>query len=128
MSGNIFTRHNLATGNMSGNWRIKNMEILDNVLKEELNRLKKLKNHNDREISKLPKGSLIKKKISGNTYYYLNYRNGKKKVFKYVGKLKNEEVINLSKKIERRRKLWRQNIEIKKNIERLKKVIHEKKK
>ncbi len=40
----------------------------------------------EKELIPLPKGS-IKTKIVGNRiYYYLNYRDGKKVVSKYVGK------------------------------------------
>ena len=53
------------------------MEILNGILKEELERLKSLKKHYAQEMSKLPKGSLIRKKINGNIYYYFNYRDGK---------------------------------------------------
>ena len=100
------------------------MEILNGILKEELERLKNLKKHYVQEMSKLPKGSLIRKKINGNIYYYLNYRDGKKNVFKYVGKLNKDEVIDLKSKIEKRRKLWKLNIKVKKDIARLKQIIH----
>jgi len=102
------------------------MEILNGVLKEELERLKNLKKHYVQEMSKLPKGSLIRKKINGNIYYYLNYRNGKKSIFKYVGKLSKDKVMDLKGKIEKRRKLWKLNIKVKKDIARLKQMIHEK--
>lgn len=102
------------------------MEILNGVLREEFERLKNLKKHYVQEMSKLPKGSLIKKNIKGNIYYYLNYRDGKKNVFKYLGKLAKHEIIELRGKIEKRRKLWRLNIKVKKDIARLKQIIHEK--
>lgn len=102
------------------------MEILNGVLKEELERLKNLKKHYVQEMSKLPKGSLIKKIINRNSYYYLNYREGKKKVFKYLGKLSKDEIVDLKGKIEKRRKLWKLNIKVKKDIARLKQIIHEK--
>lgn len=102
------------------------MEILNGVLKEELERLKNLKKHYAQEMSKLPKGSLIRKKINGNIYYYFNYRDGKKNVFKYIGKLNKDEVEDLRLKIEKRRKLRTLNIKVKKDIARLLKIIQEK--
>ena len=54
------------------------MEILNGILKEELNKLKSLKNNYEHELNKLLKGSLVKKEIKGQVYYYLNYRDGKK--------------------------------------------------
>ncbi len=38
------------------------------------------------EISKLPKGSIQKKIIRNNTYYYLQYRNKGKITHDYIGK------------------------------------------
>ena len=104
------------------------MEILNGVLKEELERLKKLKKQYEQKISKLPKGCLIKKKIKGHLYYYLNYRQGKKGVFKYVGKLNKEELAKLEKKIDERRKLRKLEIQVKRDIAKLEKIAHGKKK
>ena len=47
------------------------MKILNGVLNEELDRLNKLKKNYEKQIAKLPKGSLIRKNIKGNIYYYL---------------------------------------------------------
>ena len=102
------------------------MEILNGVLKEEFERLKNLKKQYVQEMSKLPKGSLIRKQINGNIYYYLNYRDGKKNVFKYIGKLSKDEIKDFKSKIDKRRKLWKLNIKVKKDIARLKQIIHEK--
>lgn len=51
-------------------------------------------------LAGLPKGTISEKKIKGNTYYYLKYRDGKKIVSKYVGK---HEIEGLKQQIERRR-------------------------
>jgi len=101
------------------------MNILQGILKEELERLKKLNIHYVLEMSKLPKGCLIRKKINKNIYYYLNYRNGKKSIYKYIGKLNKSELRELSEKIEKRRKLWKLNIGLKKDISNLKRIIRE---
>ena len=61
------------------------MEVLESILKEELNRLRKLKKEYENKLKNSQKGSLIKKQIKGHEYYYLNYRENKKKVFKYLG-------------------------------------------
>jgi len=99
------------------------MKILNGVLNEELDRLNKLKKNYEKQIAKLPKGSLIKKNIKGNIYYYLNYRQEKKKIFKYIGKLPGKELENLFAKIEERRKLEKLNKQVKKDIKKLKKMI-----
>jgi len=99
------------------------MKILNGVLNEELDRLNKLKKSYEKQIAKLPKGSLIRKNIKGNIYYYLNYRQEKKKIFKYIGKLPGKELENLFAKIEERRKLEKLNKQVKKDIKKLKKMI-----
>jgi len=104
------------------------MEILDGVLKEELERLRELRRNYEKEISGLPKGSLVAKNIKGNIYYYLNYRKGGKGVFEYMGKLNKNELDGMKKKIEERRKLIKLNQKVKKDIEKLKKMIYGRKK
>jgi len=99
------------------------MKILNSVLNEELDRLNKLKKNYEKQIAKLPKGCLIKKNIKGNIYYYLNYRQEKKKIFEYIGKLAGKELKNLSDKIEERRKLEKLNKQVKKDIKKLEKMI-----
>ena len=99
------------------------MKILNSVLNEELDRLNKLKKNYEKQIAKLPKGSLIRKNIKGNIYYYLNYRQEKKKIFKYIGKLSRKELENLLDKIEERRKLEKLNKQVKKDIKKLEKMI-----
>lgn len=54
------------------------------------------------ELSCLPKGVLITKSIKGNQYFYLQYRNGKKIVSKYIGR-QNDKVEELQKQIDHRR-------------------------
>ena len=99
------------------------MKILNGVLNEELDRLNQLKKNYEKQIAKLPKGSLIRKNVKGNIYYYLNYRQEKKKIFKYIGKLSNKELENLLDKIEERRKLEKLNKQVKEDIKKLEKMI-----
>jgi len=108
---------------LSGNLKEDAMKILNSVLNEELDRLNKLKKNYDIQISKLPKGSLIRKNIKGNIYCYLNYRQEKKKIFKYIGKLPKKELDNLLDKIDERRKLEKLNRQVKKDIKKLEKMI-----
>ena len=60
------------------------MEIFNGVIKEELERLKSLKKKYEHELEGYIKGCLINKKIRGHFYYYLNHRDKKKKIFKYL--------------------------------------------
>ena len=119
----FFTRLILFFTYLSGNSKEDTMKILNSVLNEELDRLNKLKKNYEKQIAKLPKGSLIRKNIKGNIYYYLNYRQEKKKIFKYIGKLPGKELENLLDKIEERRKLEKLNKQVKKDIKKLEKMI-----
>ncbi len=119
----FFTRLILFFIYLSGNLKEGTMKILNSVLNEELDRLNKLKKNYEKQIAKLPKGSLIRKNIKGNIYYYLNYRQEKKKIFKYIGKLSRKELENLLDKIEKRKKLEKLNKQVKKDIKKLEKMI-----
>jgi hypothetical protein len=68
------------------------MGVIKGVLKEELANSLQMKKNYEKELAKLPQGSLVKKKIKGHEYYYLVQRvNGEVK-FTYKGKLPEEEV------------------------------------
>ena len=103
------------------------METLNGILTEELNRLKSLKKSYEHNLYKLPKGCLIEKEIKGHIYYYLNYRESKKSIFKYLGKLSDEEISQIKNKIEERRKIKRLHIHTKNNIMKIGKMSHAKK-
>mgnify|MGYP001598507515 CR=1 FL=1 len=68
------------------------MGPIKGVLKEELSNSLRMKKGYERELAKLPKGSLIKKKIKGHAYYYLISRKDKKVSFAYKGKLSEAEI------------------------------------
>ena len=102
---------------------VSHMNILNSVLKEEFNRLKKLNRQYLEQISNLPKGSLIRKKIKGHIYYYLSIWQENKSALKYIGKLSVKERENLLDKIDERRKLERLRRQVKENIKKLEKII-----
>lgn len=62
------------------------------VLKEELSNSLRMKKGYERELAKLPKGSLVKKRIKGHDYYYLLVREGSKVKFVYKGKVSEAEL------------------------------------
>ncbi|MHB1377214.1 MAG: hypothetical protein ACYCXB_07320 [Candidatus Humimicrobiaceae bacterium] len=70
---------------------------------------------------------MIAKEIKGQIYYYLNYREGKKSIFKYLGKLSNEDISQIKNKIEERRKLKRLHAQAQKNINKIEKMSYGKK-
>jgi hypothetical protein len=68
------------------------MRIIKSVLKEELANSMAMKKSYERELAKLPKGSLVRKTIKGHDYYYLQVREKGKVRFLYKGKLTEDEV------------------------------------
>jgi len=68
------------------------MGVIKGVLREELANSLQMKKNYERELAKLPKGSIVKKKIKGRDYYYLQRRENGSSKFIYMGKLPKEEV------------------------------------
>ena len=68
------------------------MNPIKSVIKEELANSCRLQKKYERELKKLPKGSLVRKNISGHEYYYLAIRDGKKVKHTYIGKLGSKEI------------------------------------
>ena len=68
------------------------MGVIKGVLKEELNNSLRMQVSYERELKKLPKGSLVKKRIKGQEYYYLLFRENGKVRFVYKGKVSENEV------------------------------------
>jgi hypothetical protein len=99
------------------------MKILNDILQEEKERLLELKKTYESKIQNFPKGCLIKKNIKGHAYYYLNYRLGKKQIFRYIGKLSEEKLKDLLDKIEERRRFEKFLRQVKKDIKEIEKKI-----
>ena len=74
------------------------MKIIKGILKDSKDYYRKAKAELEREISKLPKGSIKKRKIGGGIYYYLQYRDDEKVIHKYLGKSMPDEIISKIKK------------------------------
>ncbi len=94
------------------------MDDLKNALKENLEYYKNQEKIIIGILSTLPKGRIKEKKINGDSYYYLQYRKGKKIIDKYVGKNYPKDI---AKKIEQRKKLEDQLKEVRKAIKLLSK-------
>ena len=69
------------------------MKVLKNILEESKEYYLELERKIEKRIKDLPKGSIKERIIGGRKYYYLQYREGKKVVHKYLGKNKPEELI-----------------------------------
>jgi hypothetical protein len=68
------------------------MGVTKEVLREELENSLRMKNDYEKNLAKLPKGSLTKKIIKGHEYYYLQLREEGKVKFIYKGKVSEQEI------------------------------------
>jgi len=62
------------------------------VLREELANSLRMQKRYEAELAKLRKGSLVKRRIKGNVYYYLVYRENGKVRSEYRGKSSPDEI------------------------------------
>ncbi|HUU41728.1 MAG TPA: hypothetical protein VMW42_12385 [Desulfatiglandales bacterium] len=92
------------------------MGVIKGVLKEELENSLRMKSDYEKELAKLPKGSLIKKMIKGREYYYLVLRENGKVRFVYKGKVSEEEIEKFREVKEYRAKYRRLLSQVKKQI------------
>ena len=75
--------------------------VIYGMLQEERKRNLEMQEVCRREISSLPKGTIIVKNVCGNKYYYLKYRQAEKVKTDYLGKDK-EQIEMVKRKIEQR--------------------------
>jgi len=92
------------------------MKVIKGVLKEELANSLRMKKSFERELARLPKGSLVRKTIKGHPYYYLVARNQGKVKFIYKGKCSAQEVEKYKQIKYYRAKYRKQLSEVKKQI------------
>jgi len=100
-------------------WEVK-MGAIKGVLREELENSLRMKKGYERELSKLPKGSLIKKKIKGHDYYYILLREKGKVKFVYKGRVSEVEIKKYEKTKMLRAKYRKLLSRVKKQIKYLK--------
>ena len=84
--------------------KAKSDSVVFGVLQDELERNRRMQARYHKEIDQLPKGSLFQRKIGEHQYYYLNYRDQRKVVSKYLGKLDNKNVEDLKKQVAERKR------------------------
>jgi hypothetical protein len=92
------------------------MGVIKGVLKEELENSIRMKSDYERELAKLPKGSLIKKKVKGHEYYYILLREKGEVKFIYKGKVSDEEIKKYREVKEYRAKYRKLLSQVKKQI------------
>jgi len=91
------------------------MAVLKEMLKEEKERLIKMKKFYTDKILELPRGSIVFKKRGNKKYPYLVYRTGGKINTDYL-KLNSKELKEIKLKIKKRRKYLKILKEIKKDL------------
>ncbi len=104
------------------------MKVIKSMLKEELANSLAMKKNYEKELAKLPKGSLIKKNVKGHEYYYLVVREEGKVKFIYKGKkVSNKEIAKYKQAKEYRAKYRKLLSEVKKQIKFLRSTLRGKK-
>lgn len=68
------------------------MNTVRTALEAELKASEQLRIQYEQELAKLPPGTLVKKNIKGNSYYYRVMREGDKVYHHYLGKLTPQEL------------------------------------
>ncbi len=96
------------------------MSILDDVMREEHERMNRLIPNIEAEIKELPKGYISAKKIKSGTYYYLQHRENKKMKSVY---LKQEDVEPYRILITRRKELEQKLKELRQEQNKLQKIL-----
>ena len=89
---------------------------IKSILREELENSLRMKEKYERELSKLPKGSLVKRIIKGHEYYYLVYREEGKVKSDYRGKVSKSEIQKYKQAKEYRAKYRKLLSQVKKQI------------
>jgi len=104
------------------------MKVIKSVLEEELANSLAMKKDYEKELAKLPKGSLIKKSVKGHEYYYLVVREKGKVKFIYKGKKVSKKEIQKYKQAKEFRAKYRKLLsEVKKQIKFLRSTLRGKK-
>lgn len=98
--------------------------IIKSVLREELQNSLRIKKQYERELAKLPKGSLVKRIIKGHEYYYLVYRENGKFRSIYKGKSVTKRELKKYQEAKELRAKYRHSLsKLKKQIRYLKGVL-----
>ena len=100
------------------------MPVIKGVLREELENSLRMKEDYERELAKLPEGSLIRKKIKGHGYYYLVLRKKGKVKFIYKGKNVSEAELKKYKEAKEYRAKYRKSLsQVKKQVKFLRSAL-----
>ncbi len=96
------------------------MGVIKGVLKEELNNSLRMKQAYEKELAKIPRGTIVKKKVKGHEYCYLLTREKGRVKLTYKGKLSAQEISKYKRATEYRSKYRKLLSKVKKQIKFLK--------
>ena len=103
------------------------MKVIQSVLKEELANSLAMQKSYQRELDKLPRGSLVKRSIKGHLYYYLVYRDQGKVRSDYKGKPSEQEIHKYQQVKEYRAKYRKLLSQVNRQIKYLRSILRGKK-
>lgn len=103
------------------------MDPIKGVLAEELQNSRRLLKRQEEALGRLPKGSLVAKKIKGGVFHYLAVRDGDKVRFQYMGKLPAAEVEKYEEAKRLRKKYIGQASKLRGQVKFLERALHERK-
>ena len=78
-------------------------DLVRAVFQDELERNRRLVERYEKEMLSLPKGSVFKRKLGNQEYYYLNYREGTKVVSRFLGNVNQYNLKELKSQLEKRK-------------------------
>ncbi|MCK5852389.1 hypothetical protein KAH27_05090 [bacterium] len=103
------------------------MSVIHGVLREEYERLLSLQENYKKELVLFPKGAISKKKRASNYYLYLVYREGRKVITKYIGRLESLKSQEIIQQINERKIIDEKLKQVNKNIIELERILNGKK-
>ena len=97
------------------------------LLKEELANSLRMERDYGRALAELPRGSLVRKKVGKQAYYYLAYREGPKVRFQYMGRnVDKAEIAKLREAKKLRAQYRKHRSDVRKQIRFLRRVLRAK--
>ena len=69
------------------------MAILNSILRDSLNYYLDLDRRLQARLKAIPRGSVLKRRIGRRDYFYLNFRNGRRVVSRYLGREEPKQIL-----------------------------------
>ena len=99
------------------------MGIISDILKDEYERLKLLEAQYITQLKTFPKGALSKRRRSGKFYLYLVFRENKKVITQYVGKLDSDRAKEVIQRVQERKQIEKKLQKVQKDLKELKRTL-----